>query len=157
MSTARQRYFYISSEAYSITYEKPPSTRRCIALAVALGLCISVTAIAMEKRGASSQGVECPIIAMYFYVWYRNGFGSNHWNGSPTTIVVDKPLIGFYSSIDDNVVRWQLEKIRELGVDALFISWWGPGSYEDRAAQKVFSYLELYGLKAAILVEPFKP
>ncbi len=96
-------------------------------------------------------------IAVYYYVWYGGGLGGRHWNDSGLTIVVDKPLIGYYSSLEDSVIEWQLKLIRDAGIDVLFVSWWGPGSFEDKAARKVFSLLGKYGLKAAIIVEPYKP
>jgi len=96
-----------------------------------------------------------PFVAVYFYVWYGEGLGGRHWNDSAFTPVVDEPLIGYYSSLDPGTVEWQLRLLRQAGVDALFISWWGPGSYEDRAARLVFENLERFGLKAAILVEPY--
>jgi len=46
--------------------------------------------------------------------------------------------------------------MRDAGIDVVFISWWGPGTYEDRVAKEVFKLLPKYGLKGAILVEPFK-
>jgi len=94
------------------------------------------------------------IVAVYFYIWYGNP-ENNHWNSSAWNIVVDKPLIGYYSSMDDETIKWQLRLIRDAGIDVLFISWWGPGSYEDRVAEKVFSYLKDFGLKACIFIEPY--
>ncbi len=37
--------------------------------------------------------------------------------------VVDKPVIGYYDSTDQEVVEWQLYLIRKAGIDCLFISW----------------------------------
>ena len=97
------------------------------------------------------------VIAVYYYVWYVEGLGNRHWNDTlEYGFVKDKPVIGFYSSGSEDVIRWQLSLIRDAGIDVLFISWWGPGSYEDKVSRKVFSLLGEYGLKAAILVEPFK-
>jgi len=96
-----------------------------------------------------------PIVAVYFYVWYGNGLGSRHWNDSPYTPVIDEPLIGYYSSLDPDTIEWQLRLLNDADIDVLFISWWGPGSYEDKATRLVFENLKRYGLKAAILVEPW--
>ena len=102
-----------------------------------------------------TQVYEPPIVAVYFYVWYSEGLGNRHWNDSIYNVVVDEPLIGYYSSIDEEVIRWQLNLIKQAGINVLFISWWGPNSYEDRAAKKVFSLLKDYGLKATIFIEPY--
>lgn len=69
--------------------------------------------------------------------------------------VVDKPVIGYYDSMDPGVVERQLYLIKRAGVDRLFISWWGPGSFEDKAAELVFDVAARRGLRAAILVEPY--
>ncbi len=45
--------------------------------------------------------------------------------------------------------------MRDAGINCLFISWWGPGHFTDKVAQKVFQLLPNYGIKAAILVEPY--
>ncbi|BAA79703.1 hypothetical protein APE_0727 [Aeropyrum pernix ovoid virus 1] len=65
------------------------------------------------------------------------------------------PVIGLYDSRDVRVIDWQLQRMREAGIDCLFISWWGPGGFEDEAARRVFWRAQLYGLKAAIFVEPY--
>ncbi len=103
---------------------------------------------------ARSECGECVhAVAVFFYVWYERGKERGHW---AHRTVVDEPAIGYYSSMDIDAIEWQLKMIRDAGIDVLFISWWGPGSYEDRAAKIVFSLLRRYGLKAAILVEPFR-
>lgn len=96
-----------------------------------------------------------PTVGVYFYVWYGDGLGGRHWNDSIHNIVVDGPLIGYYSSMDEEVIKWRLNFIKQAGIDVLFISWRGPNSYEDNAAKKVFSLLKDYNLKAAIFIEPY--
>ena len=96
------------------------------------------------------------IVCVYFYVWYSSD--GRHWGapGDPQWSVLDVPVLGYYDSRDVEVIRWQLGLIREAGIDCLFISWWGPGSFEDMAAQRVFGALREYGLRAAILIEPYR-
>jgi hypothetical protein len=49
--------------------------------------------------------------------------------------------------------------MRDLGLDFIIISWWGPNSYEDNATKIVFSTLNEtgYRIQAAIMVEPYDP
>ncbi|WFO74718.1 hypothetical protein J4526_06460 [Desulfurococcaceae archaeon MEX13E-LK6-19] len=98
-----------------------------------------------------------PVVAVYYYVWY--GSDGRHWSDSNDTLVLfgDMPVIGFYSSMNTSVIEWQLGLIEDAGIDVLFVSWWGPRSYEDHAAQKLFSIISNgnYSVKAAILVEPY--
>ncbi|GBF08765.1 hypothetical protein apy_04900 [Aeropyrum pernix] len=102
---------------------------------------------------AGFTGGEAPLVCVYFYPWYSSD--GRHWGDSPLTPVVDEPLIGYYDSRDPVVVDWQLGLISDAGVDCLFVSWWGPGSFEDEASRLVFQRLGEHGLKAAILVEPY--
>ncbi len=93
--------------------------------------------------------VSTPVICIYYYIWYG---GPDH----PWDDVTSTPMIGYYNSSDLSVISWQLSQIRQLGVYCLFISWWGPGHYTDIAAKRVFELLPEYGLKAALLVEPYR-
>jgi len=103
----------------------------------------------------SSVAGEGLLACVYYYPWYSED--GRHWGppGHPYWSVVDEPVIGFYDSRDASVIDWQLRLIRDAGIACLFISWWGPGSFEDDAARRVFWRARLYGLKAAILVEPY--
>ncbi|MEM0001376.1 MAG: hypothetical protein QW211_00580 [Desulfurococcaceae archaeon] len=95
------------------------------------------------------------IIGVYFYPWYSPD--GRHWDPSvdPSWAVVEQPLIGFYDSRDEQVIRWQLKLIRDAGIDFIAISWWGPGSFEDEAAKIIVRYLREYNLKFAVLIEPY--
>ena len=93
-----------------------------------------------------------PIVAAYFYVWYSAD--GRHWNDSSVTVVVDRPVAGYYTSNYTVFVR-QMKLMKDVGVDVVFVSWWGPRSYEDGAAREAFRAAREVGLKAAILVEPY--
>ncbi|MEM4670926.1 MAG: hypothetical protein QXJ84_00935 [Desulfurococcaceae archaeon] len=92
-------------------------------------------------------------VGVYFYVWYSSD--GRHWSDSPVTSVIETPVIGFYDSRDESVIKWQLKLIRDAGIDFIVISWWGSGSFEDEAAKIVIKHLREYGLKFVILVEPY--
>ena len=117
-------------------------------LVVILGASIAMP-VTISDRNASNQSC-CPrIVATFYYVWYT----PSRWE---TPTIVDRPIIGFYDSSSRSVIDWQLEKMKRAGIDAVFVSWWGPGSYSDRVAKLVFEELKKFGLKGAILVEPFE-
>ncbi|RLG76787.1 MAG: hypothetical protein DRO12_03805 [Thermoprotei archaeon] len=92
-------------------------------------------------------------VAAFYYVWY--GDGGRHWNDSACNTVVDTPVVGFYSSMNRSVVEWQLRLMKDIGIDVVIVSWWGPGSYEDNATKLVFEVAREVGIKAAIMVEPW--
>ena len=103
---------------------------------------------------ALASASQDPLVCVYFYVWYSDG---RHWGepGHPYWSVVDVPVRGYYDSRYASTIAWQLGLISGAGVDCLFVSWWGPGSFEDEAARLVFERLGDYGLKAALLIEPY--
>lgn len=126
--------------------------RRFLVILVCLLL---VTAGAPPITCRGDPGRDQVVVALYYYTWY--GSDGRHWSDSNKTLVLfgDMPVIGFYSSINETTVKWHLELISDAGVDVLFVSWWGPGSYEDNATRVVAKHLREYGLKLAILVEPY--
>lgn len=91
-------------------------------------------------------------VGIFYYVWY--GPGRRHWGppGHPHWSVLDYPLLGYYNSASPCVIRQHVEWIKNLGVHFLIVSWWGPFSFEDKVAEKLFPRLK--GLEACILVEP---
>jgi hypothetical protein len=96
-------------------------------------------------------------IGLYYYVWYGEGLGSRHWNDSDNNVIVDKPLLGFYSSQNAAVIKQHLDWFKDLNINFLIISWWGKGSYEDDATKTVFSIAKQYNypIEIAIMVEAF--
>lgn len=105
-------------------------------------------------------------VGTYYYVWYDEGLGNRHWNSTPPSQypsrawnVVDSPLLGYYSSQNTTIIKQHLEWMRDLGLDFIIMSWWGPNSYEDNATKIVFSTLNQtgYPIQAAIMVEPYDP
>lgn len=114
-------------------------------------LVIIVFSTILQLQAQSS----APLVCVYYYPWYSSS--GRHWNASvdKTWSVLDKPILGYYDSRDEALLRKHLFMLRNLSVDCLFISWWGPGSYEDYAARALFKLLPEYGLRAAILVEPY--
>ena len=106
-------------------------------------------------------------VGVYYYPWYKQGWGNYHWNSSaeyPQWDVVDFPLLGYYSCQEENVIRQHLEWMAEIGLDFIILSWWGSGigafgggSYEDESCRLIFSTIKQYeySIKAVIMVEGF--
>jgi len=103
-------------------------------------------------------------VGLYYYVWYEGVHGEGHWNGIPPDKpesldwkIVDTPILGFYNSQDPTLIRHQLEWFKELHIDFLIISWWGPYSFPDNTTKTVFSIVEQedYPIKLAIMVEAY--
>lgn len=81
----------------------------------------------------------------FFYVWYRNQFGTNaglksNWGGNANfdtrwvergrrnTTIPHAPLDGYYDSFDEATIRRQFWEHQYAGIDGLIVSWWGFGS-----------------------------
>ncbi|PSN87990.1 hypothetical protein B9Q03_09760, partial [Candidatus Marsarchaeota G2 archaeon OSP_D] len=72
-------------------------------------------------------------------------------------------MLGYYSSLNDSVVRWQVSEAEAAGLSFFIVSWWGPlGSNRDdneinRAALNFFSVLASMHtrFKAAIMIDAY--
>ncbi len=98
---------------------------------------------------------EIPV-GVYYYAWYGNldgTPGTRHWD-----YTLDEPVVGRYSSFNDSVLGWQIGLIRDMGADLVFISWFGPGSFEEEAALRFLEVDRTMGwpLRFAVLVEPYE-
>jgi hypothetical protein len=91
-------------------------------------------------------------VGLFYYVWYTGELGKDHWNGSSVWTVVDTPLLGFYNSSDPKVIKQHLEWFKELGIDFLIVSWWGPNSFEDDATKAIFSMVKQYDYPVQIVI-----
>jgi len=106
----------------------------------------------------SSQQTFCspstPKVGVYYYVWYGP---SRHWNDIQANTVVDEPILGFYSSQNASIIEQHLKWFRDLNINFMIISWWGPNSYEDNALKTIFSIVKDkgYPIEIVIMVEAF--
>jgi hypothetical protein len=90
-------------------------------------------------------------VGVFYYPWYKEGFGNYHWNGTPPSplpstwwTVVDKPVLGWYDSSNRTVIDQHLNWFRDAGIDFGILSWWGPDSYEDNCTKVLFDETSSY-------------
>ncbi len=122
-----------------------------VLVAVVIGL--STDAAAGQKK-----------VLAFYYPWYGtpDGPGGNgrmvHWG----TVDVEShdisesthyPAMGAYDSYDPAVIEQHCRWAVEAGLDGFIVSWWGHGSYEDRAMPAVLSACQEHGLKACAYYE----
>ena len=143
------------------TVSSPPTARAVIPMWL-LGIIMISTFLLASLAGNASVLVSVNVnkrvkVGLFFYVWYTGELGKEHWNGSSGWTVVDTPLLGFYNSSDPKVIKQHLEWFKELGIDFLIISWWGPTSFEDDATKAIFSMVKQYSypIEIAIMVEAY--
>jgi len=119
----------------------------------------SVGDAARDRSDASSSQV-----AVFYYAWYGTPQLDGAWlhwgqgqfeppQGIGSTYY---PTRGPYSSGDPALVRDQMREIARVGIDAVVVSWWGPGSMEDKRLRPVASAARAAGLSVALHVEPWQ-
>lgn len=102
-------------------------------------------------------------VVAFYYPWYgAPGFGGSwvHWDQAGNTPPVDigsdyYPVLGAYSGIDPAVVAQHMAWLRQAGVGVIATSWWGQGTYEDRAVPLLLDTAERYGIQVAFHIEPY--
>lgn len=103
-------------------------------------------------------------VMAFYYPWYgiSNGPGGNgrtvHWGtidtaGQNISESTHYPAGGAYDSHDPEVIRRHCRQAAESGIDTLIVSWWGAGSYEDRAMPLILDACGQAGLKATVYYE----
>jgi hypothetical protein len=103
-------------------------------------------------------------VAVFYYPWYgtppKDGT-YRHWgqNGhEPPERIASTffPARGLYSSASASVLRRHMHDLVVAHATTVVISWWGPGSVEDRRLQGVVAAVRAHGLRAALHVEPYE-
>jgi hypothetical protein len=98
--------------------------------------------------------INTPLYIMEYHIWYKSPFGLEapdgyvHWDMTSDLIdhpigpdwmrdkaPVDYPMMGLYNSEDPNIIRWQLQCMKNAGADATFVQMfpdWVNGKTFDR-------------------------
>lgn len=101
--------------------------------------------------------------AIFYYPWYGNPATDGAWvhwtdvGAAPPADITSRyyPTLGAYSANQPQTVAQHCAWLRRAGVGIAVLSWWGIGSYEDRAAQGVLDMAARYRLKVAFHIEPY--
>lgn len=97
----------------------------------------------------SPQGIDSRIVVGQYYAWYD----SNTWSSGVTADAASIP----YNSDDIAAIRRHVQQARQAGLDALVMSWLGPGDRTDKNLQKLLSEGAAGGLWVSITFETDKP
>lgn len=85
--------------------------------------------------------------AAFYYPWYSD---SRHWNEG----YKQSPVLGEYSSRDPSLIRQHVSWASNYQLNAFFLSWWGPNSWEDKTIRDYFiPYADFGSIDFAILYE----
>ncbi len=81
----------------------------------------------------------------FYYPWYNAP-----WDSS---ILLDRPSIGYYNSSSSSVVSYHVNKALWAGIDGFISSWWGPGDQTDSNLRMLLDIASTKGFKAMINFE----
>lgn len=95
-----------------------------------------------------------------YYPWYGTD-PVRHWDQwerrPPLDIAATSmPRLGPYDSRARTVIEQHARWIAESGAGAINISWWGPGSYEDRAVPLIMDVMRDHDIHVSFHLEPYK-
>jgi len=127
------------------------------------GLCSLQADIVAQPQNHRSE----KLVLAFYYPWYGTppGSGKNilgsvigHWaEVDPEKKDISNsrryPQMGAYDSHDDAVLKQHCKWARQAGIDALIASWWGHGTYEDRAIPLILNACQESSLKCCIYYE----
>jgi hypothetical protein len=100
----------------------------------------------------------------FYYPWYGvpdgpGGAGRTvHWGSIDTAnkdieASTNYPELGAYDSHDPKLIDRHCRWAKKAGIDTFIVSWWGHGSYSDRAMDKILDGCQAHGLTACIYYE----
>lgn len=94
-----------------------------------------------------------------YYPWYANA-PYRHWQQWGREPPVDLasnhvPLLGAYDSRSTAVIEQHARWIVESGVGVVDLSWWGRGSFSDRAVSRVMDVMAAHDIKVTFHLEPY--
>ena len=78
------------------------------------------------------------LVGAHYYPWYSS---KTHWDEGRT----DTPVRGDYDSRDRVTINQHIDEATGFGIDFFNISWWGPGSWEDKTLRDHFLDADLIG------------
>src|SRR4029077_11636910 len=94
-----------------------------------------------------------------YYPWYQAD-PWRHWDQAGRTPPTDiaafaVPALGPYDSRDAKVIEQHAKWIADAGVGAVNLSWWGPGSAEDRAGPVIMDVMRAHDIHVTFHLEPY--
>lgn len=94
-----------------------------------------------------------------YYPWYQSDPWV-HWEQNRRTPPIDVaafavPLLGAYDSRSARVIEQHARWMADAGVGAVNLSWWGPGSVEDRAVPLIMDVMRAHDIHVTFHLEPY--
>jgi hypothetical protein len=95
-----------------------------------------------------------------YYPWYGTDpfVHWDQWDRVPPDDIASNyvPRLGAYDSLSPQVLQQHARWIADSGALAVNLSWWGPGSPEDRAVPAIMDVMRDHGIKVTFHLEPYE-
>lgn len=134
------------------------------------GIAITVTLFLATITASTAMSGAVPLtsvansvtpVGAFYYVWYGVNQTSKQWTGGWNTThwtradgITSEPAIGYYSSMNNATLKWQLEQMKQYNITFLVVSWWND--YTTQSLLNLYKYLSVAGgMKVAVLIEPY--
>lgn len=125
-------------------------------------LIICVGALSLPALSQAPAPQPTPMGAFY-YAWYgynatadawTGGWNTSHWTWADG--IVGRPALGYYSSMNDSVIAWQLDEMQSQHIVFLIVSWWGLEDYNTQSLLHLFQYVNDTGsdMRLSVMIEP---
>lgn len=106
----------------------------------------ALKAIPRERFEPKKAKREKRVLAFY-YPWYGSKDGPTghwvHWDPERHNAATHTPELGLYDSNDEAVIRKHIALARGAGIDGFIVSWWGQGTFEDKALRTIMKVAEV--------------
>lgn len=116
---------------------------------------VLILAVSCSREGYWTSGRSSHVLAFY-YPWYGVPPTSSTWvhwadaghnpdayiGGLRDTASTHHPVPDVYDSNDPTTIRRHLQLAEMAGIDGIIVSWWGKGSFEDLALEKLAEQIE---------------
>ncbi len=100
-------------------------------------------------------------VVFEYYPWYAADpvFHWDQWGRRPPDDLAAKavPRLGAYDSRSTAVLEQHARWIAEAGVGVINTSWWGRGSYTDRAVHRLMDVMAAHDIQVMFHLEPYSP
>lgn len=114
---------------------------------------------ASPSGSAEIEGVPSSLngtVFAFYYPWYGTSTGPSgqrfHWNEGHAHM----PALGHYDSMDERVIGAHISMAKAAGIDGFIVSWWGPGTFEDRALPTILRVAEDLNFQITIYYESYR-
>ena len=121
-----------------------------------------------DGAGKTSRHLSCAEVSektmAFYYLWYSNpqyGYEWGNWDdgGQKPPLEVYStyyPVLGCYSSNQDDVIRKHFEWLERAGIGVAIIPYFGGGGWIEETAEKVFAIAKEYKVKICYQMEIYR-